>query len=209
MNRADRTDSLWTRVRSAIGLGEAAREPAYGQPAIARRSNRKPTIEQSLDAELQRAWTHAGARNVSLCVLAFEIDGGAAYVAAYGQAAMDEAVETLASAIDASLPGEAHCLQVGQGRLMAVLPDLPMLMGRNLAGKLAQTVRRAGLPNKESHAGIVTLGMGLAVVNPQGEMDRDVIEAARDALQRSLRRGIARLEVIDLRRLQEGAARAA
>jgi GGDEF domain-containing protein len=74
-----------------------------------------------------------------------------------------------------------------------------MLMGRDLAGKIGHAVRREGLVNKESHAGAVTLGAGLAVVNPEPPFDKDVLNTAKMALRKAQRRGLGRLEIADMR----------
>ena len=51
--------------------------------------------------------------------------------------------------------------------------------------------------------------MGLAVVNPEGALDRSVLEAATQAVKKAQRRGIGRLEIVDLRILAEKRRQAA
>ena len=98
---------------------------------------------------------------------------------------------------------------MGQAGFVLILPDLPVLMARSLAGKIMKAVRVEGLVNKESHAGIVTLGCGIAVVNPQGAFEPNVIEAAMATLRRAQRHGLSRIETADLRGGEIRTARAA
>jgi diguanylate cyclase (GGDEF)-like protein len=193
-------DGFWARLRAALGRGADAHEPAYGSAAIARNPNKKPRMAQRIDEALKRSWTHAAERNVSLCVLALEMDGYADYFAAYGREAVEESLDTIESMIVSLLPRETHqCLRSGRAGFVLVLPDMPALMARDLASRIAVAVRKLGLVNRESHAGQVTLSTGIAVANPQGGADRAVLDAAQQAVQKAQRRGLARLEVMDLR----------
>ncbi|MEO5613813.1 MAG: hypothetical protein ABIR04_02655, partial [Cypionkella sp.] len=71
------------------------------------------------------------------------------------------------------------------------------------ANKIALAVRDLGLAHKESHAGLVTIGIGLAVSNPRGHFDRKFFETAAEALKKAQRRGLNRIEAVDLRPAQE------
>lgn len=201
-------DGLWARIRAA--LSRDAREPAYGQAAIARNPNKKPRLAQRIDEEMRRAWAYAAERNVSLCVLTLEMDGYAEYFAAYGREAVEDCIGTLEGAITALLPRQTdHCLRNGRAGFVLVLPDMPALMARELASRIAVAIRHQGLPNRESHAGQVTMSTGIAVANPQGGLDRSVLDAAQQAVKKAQRRGLARLEVVDLRGRAERQRRAA
>lgn len=193
-------DGFWARIRASLSRDADAREPAYGQSAIARNPNKKPRLAQRIDEELRKSWGLAAERNVSLCVLALEMDLHADYFATYGRDCLDEAIETLEATISALLPREADtCLRSGPAGFVLVLPDMPALLARELASRIAVAIRKQGLPNRESHAGHVTMSTGIAVANPQGGLDRKVLEAAHQAVRKAQRRGLARLEVIDLR----------
>jgi diguanylate cyclase (GGDEF)-like protein len=203
-------DGLWARIRAALGRGADAQVPAYGQAAIARNPNKKPRLAQRVDEELRRSWTYAAERHVSLCVLALEMDGYADYFAAYGREAVDDSLETLEGTITALLSRETdRCLRIGRAGFVIVLPDMPALMARDLASRIAVAVRHQGIANRESHAGQVTFSTGIAVVNPQGAMSRSVLEAAGNAVKKAQRRGLARLEVVDLRGRSEKQRKAA
>lgn len=195
---ASQKDWFWQRVRSL--LGRPAHERAAGGVSGLEVQGRRPTSIRPLEEELQRAWMTAAERNVSLCVMALEIDCFGEYLAAYGREAAEDCLETLDRVISAELKrDEDRCLRLGQGGFLLILPDMPMLMGRELASRIAKAVRREGLANKESHAGAVTLGAGLAVVNPEPPFNRDVLGTAKNALRKAQRRGLSRLEIADLR----------
>jgi diguanylate cyclase (GGDEF)-like protein len=163
-------------------------------------SSRRHSAARPIEEELQKAWMLAAERNVSLCVMTLEIDCFGEYLAAYGRDAAEDCLETLERLISSMLKREEdYCLRMGQSGFVLVLPDMPMLMGRDLAGKIGHAVRREGLVNKESHAGAVTLGAGLAVVNPEPPFDKDVLNTAKMALRKAQRRGLGRLEIADMR----------
>lgn len=202
MNRVTTSgsDGLWARIRAALARGAEVREPPYGQAAIARNPNKKSRLAQRIDEELRRGWAYCAERNVSLCVLALEIDGYAGYFSTYGHEAVEEGIETVEMTLASLLPRETDaCLRNGQAGFVLILPDMPALMARDLASKIAAAIRRQGVPNRESHAGLVTLSTGIAVVNPQGKLDRAVLNAANQAVKKAQRRGLARLEIVDLR----------
>jgi len=198
MTEIDRKDRFWNRVRTLLGKGTAGR--SHEGAAMLRGLDRRQVSGRPLEEELQSAWMLAAERRVSLCIMALEIDSFGDYLTAYGRDAADDCLEALDQIISPLLKRETdRCLRVGQSGFVLVLPDMPLLLGRDLANKITLAVRRAGLVNKESHAGTVTLGAGMAVVNPQPPYDRDALELARQALRRAQRRGLSRLDVADLR----------
>ncbi|MCS6762441.1 MAG: hypothetical protein MO846_11165 [Candidatus Devosia symbiotica] len=60
-----------------------------------------------------------------------------------------------------------------------------------------------GLPHKESHAGAVTVSIGLAINNPRGPYDKRFFHIALHALKKAQRKGLGGVETIDLRPAQE------
>src|SRR5690606_19098523 len=206
-------DHFWNRVRGALGaLRPQRREklPAYGQAAIARSIGMKPRLGARIDEELAAGWRNAAARNVSMSLLVIEIDRFADYFTAYGRAATEDCLEEVRRAIAATLPREGDtCLRLGRAGFVIVLPDLPVLMARATAGKIADAIRAQGLAHKESHAGIVTVSQGLAVANPQGHYDRKFFEAAAERLKKAQCRGMGRMEAVDLRPAQQQKRKAA
>lgn len=202
----DSSEPFWHRVRTALGAlrPEHERVPAYGQAAIARSIGLKPKLSSRIEEELTHGWTLATARHVSLSLLVIEFDRASDYHAAYGRLTMDESVLKVMRAIADSLPRDGDlCLRMGRCAFVVVLPDMPVLMARATAGKIDKAVRALNLPHKESHAGTVTISAGLAVTNPYDAYDRKFFETAAEALKKAQRKGLARIEVVDLRPAQE------
>lgn len=208
----DSHDTFWSRVREALGGSRATRErvPAYGQAAIARSIGMKPRLGARIEEELALGWSHATARRVSMSLLVVEIDGMTDYFSAYGKTATDDCVLAVMRAVTDMLPRPGDtCLRLGRATFVIVLPDLPILMARACAARITDAVRQLGLPHKESHAGIVTVSMGLAVSNPQGDYDKRFFETAAGALKKAQRKGLGRIEAVDLRPAQERKRKAA
>lgn len=192
------TEGFWSRVRTA--LTRRAQEPAYGKAAIAAKSGSRRSMSQLVEDEFRACWVSAATRNVSLCVLALEMDHFPEYFNFYGQDAADDCVAQLREVVSALRPRESiPCLRTGRSGFMLILPDMPVLMARELVARIGVAVKNAGLINKESHTGLVTMSAGLAVVNPQGKHERKVLDIATQALRRAQRRGIGQLDVADLR----------
>src|SRR5690606_39519350 len=146
-------DGLWARIRAALNRGADSPEPAYGQAAIARNAGKKSPPAQLIDDAFRHGWADAAGRLVSLCVLALEMDGHADYFAAYGREVVEHSIEALEQAIGRQLPRPTdRCLRHGRAGFVLVLPDMPVLMARELASRIAAAIRQAGLPNRESHA---------------------------------------------------------
>lgn len=198
MTEAFQKDGLWQKVRSLLGRHAERRDAR--RPTSSEGSRKRHSAARPIEEELQRAWMLAAERHVSLCVIALEIDCFGEYLAAYGRDATEDCLETLERVVVSLLKREEDCcLRLGQSGFLLVLPDTPMLMGRDLANKINRAVRREGLVNKESHAGAVTLGAGLAVVNPVPPFDKDALETAKTTLRKAQRRGLGRLEIADMR----------
>jgi len=204
-------EPFWSRVRTALSTLRATQgQPSYGKAAIARSMGMKPRLGGRIEDELAQGWNHAASRRVSLSLLVMEIDHYREYFAAYGRNDADECVTAVMRVITDALPRSSDsCLRLGASSFVIVLPDLPALMARATALKISEAVRDMALPHKESHLGIVTLGAGLAVINPQGGYDRKFFEAAAATLKKARRKGMGKLEALDLRPAQERKRRAA
>ena len=203
----DIAEPFWSRVRGALeALRPASRSSRVEQdvPAMARAIGKRPKTGAVIDEELANGWASAAARHVSLSLLVIEIDRMNDYLTAYGKPAADDCAASVMQAVAGTLPRAGdRCLRWGVATFVVVLPDLPVLMARASAAKIHDAVRHLGLEHKESHAGAVTVSMGLSVSNPRGGYDKKVFHAALDALKKAQRKGLGRLEAIDLRPAQE------
>lgn len=206
-------DPFWIRVREALGaLRPVSQEhsPAYGKAAIARSIGMKPRLGTRIEEELVGAWTRSAERKVSLSLLVIELDRFKEYATGYSKYEMDDCLSAATDAIRSALPREGDSvLRLGRASFVVVLPDYPVLMARATAQKMASAIRDLGLAHKESHAGIVTAGIGVAVGNPRGHYDRKFFETAAEALIKAQRRGLNRIEAVDLRPAQERKRKAA
>ena len=200
-------DHFWARVRSALTvLNPVNREPvpAYGQAAIARRIGIKPRLGSRIEEELEQGWADCARARVSMSLLVIEIDRMREHFTAYGKDGNDDCLRAVMQTIADALPRDGDvCLRMGSHTFIVALPDVPVLLAKVSAKKIAQAIRKLGLAHKESHAGIVTLSMGLAVVNPAGAYDKRFFEAAAVALKKAQRKGLGRLHSVDLRPAQE------
>ena len=203
----DTSEPFWSRVRGALeALRPAARAHALSDdlPAMARAIGKRPKPSPRIEQELANGWASAAGRHVSLSLLVIEIDRMNDYLAAYGKPAADDCVASVMQALADMLPRDSDvCLRWGAFTFVVVLPDLPVLMARTSAAKMHDAVRRLGLEHKESHAGTVTVSMGLAVNNPRGAYDKKLFHTGLDALKKAQRKGLGRVETIDLRPAQE------
>jgi diguanylate cyclase (GGDEF)-like protein len=213
MASGNSNEHFWGRVRTALGAlrpMSREREPAYGQAAIARQIGIKPRLGTRIEEELSESWDKAAARKVSMSLLVLEIDRMGEYFTAYGKDAMDDCIRAVMQTIADALPRDGDvCLRMGRATFVVALPDLPVLLAKTSAGHIAEAIRKLGLAHKESHAGVVTVSMGLAVINPQGEYDRKFFEAAAASLKKAQRKGLGRLHSTDLRPAQEQKGKAA
>ena len=203
----DMAEPFWSRVRGAL---EALRPTSKATPieydlsAMARAIGKRPKPGQLIDDALASGWASAAARHVSMSLLVVEIDRMTDYLTTYGKPAADDCVGSVMQAVADMLPRDSdRCLRWGASTFVVVLPDLPVLMARATAAKIHDAVRHLGLAHKESHAGGVTVSIGLAVNNPRGAYDKTVLHTALDALKKAQRKGMARVETIDLRPAQE------
>jgi diguanylate cyclase (GGDEF)-like protein len=200
-------DPFWIRVRMALGGTRPMRQergPAYGKAAIARSIGMKPRLGPMLEEELAAAWMRSSEHRVSLSLLVIELDRFKEYAGAYGKLETDDCLISVMDAIRHMLPREGDSVyRLGRASFVVVLPDFPVLMARATAQKIAIAVRDLGLAHKESHAGIVTTSIGLAVGNPRGNYDRKFFETAAEALIKAQKRGLNRIEAVDLRPAQE------
>lgn len=202
------SEGFWSRVRTA--LTRRAHEPAYGQAAISTRIGGRRHVGQLVEDEFRACWVSAATRRVSLCVLTLEMDRFPEYFNFYGQDAADDCVAQLRDIVSALRPRETiPCLRVGRSGFVMIMPDMPVLVARELAARIGASVRNAGLINKESHTGLVTVSAGLAVVNPGGKQERKLLDIANQALRKAQRRGLGQVEVVDLRANEERRRKAA
>ncbi|KKB08549.1 hypothetical protein VE25_18170 [Devosia geojensis] len=204
----DENDALWARIRAALEAmrprGGREREPAYGRAAIARALGVRAPLGGRIEEALARAWSHCAERKVTLSLLVIGADRFKDLHLVYDKDGIDHQMRRVEKALRKRLAqANADCLRHGRGEFVLLLPDCPILLARNLAEKLLRDVQGLGIAHKESHAGVLTAGAGLAAINPAGAPDRRFFEAAASALAKAQRRGLGRIEMVDLRAHQQ------
>jgi diguanylate cyclase (GGDEF)-like protein len=205
--KRESAESIWIRVRAMLdGLAgtPAGSELAFDDDAQSA-PEPVPDARLRLDPRLEHVfaegWERCAAFQVSLTVVAFGIDRFEDLHAAIGPDKVDRYLDHIEKTINATLPRDVGlCAPNGRGGFALVLPDHPLLMARSTTKTVVAAVRTLGLTNRASHAGMVTLGAGIACTNPAGAVDRAVIEAAAAALASAHRQGLGRTEIADMRR---------
>jgi PleD family two-component response regulator len=182
-----RDAAFWSRVRTALTAILPGRDGRAGEL-------RGAGVEEAL----ARGW--ALAQGTSLTLMVVGLDRGTEYFTAYGAETTEACMIEVLGAIDDQLvrPGDM-CVPLGQSQALLVLPGLGLPAGRALSRAIRESVRGLGFAHKESHAGTVTVSVGLALVNPQGHDDGALFDAAAAALTRAQRKGLRQLVVADLR----------
>lgn len=206
------SDPFWARVRQALTgsrppAGPGEWKPAYRHAAIARSLGMRPRLSEELETQLSEAWSISASMNVSLSLLVLQIDRHTDYFNAYGPDATEDMLAAVYETIAAKLPGPGNvCYRLGRTQFVVVVPNYPVLMARVAAQTIGAAVISSGIAHKASHAGVVTTSVGIAVVNPQGGLDRKFLETAVGALGKAQRRGLNRIETIDLRKTRQRSA---
>lgn len=194
-------DPFWQRVRQAImgmRLNRQRDTRKTPQPATGRGLNAR------IEEELRAAWLQSAGRNVSLSVLVVELDLVPEFFSVYGRAAADDCIAAAMQAIgDVLTRPEDRAMRLAGAAFVIAMPDYPVLMARSIAQQIVAAMREEGIAHKESHAGVVTASVGVAVVNPVDEYNGAFFDAAAEALKKAQRRGLGRVEVVDVRPVQE------
>lgn len=197
------TDPFWQRVRQALfSLRPSRQRATRSEPTLVASASRR--LNPRIEEDLAVAWNHSAGRNVSMSVLVVELDLVTEFFSVYGRAATDDCIAAVTEIITAALPrDEDSCVRLGRASFVVVMADYPALMARRLGEEIAAGVRAEAMVHKESHAGVVTASIGVAVVNPRDEYNPGLFDAAAEALRKAQRRGLGRVETIDMRPMQQ------
>ena len=196
-------EPFWDRVRQALDTLRPVRRTmplSIAPSAIARSVGLKPRLGVRVEEELAQGWRTAADLRVSMSLLLIEIDCFSQYASANGRAEADQCVLSVMQVIRQALPRRADsCLRLGEAGFVVAMPDMPVLIARSVAAKIARKVRAMDLSHGASHLGVVSVSQGLVVTNPQGDYARSFFESAAHALRKAQRYGMGRTETIDLR----------
>ncbi|MDB5507339.1 MAG: hypothetical protein JWR75_1977 [Devosia sp.] len=184
---------FWDRVASALHeLNPLSRQgPSAHAP--------KPDgLRNGADAAISADWKRCADRHVSISVMLIEIDGYAELRRGHGTEVATRRLVRVAELVRSHIPASSRIVQLsGSGRLVATLPDGPILLARMAAEK----IRREALgtiPATSRKAGD-SVTIGVAAANPAEAGHRELLDGAVLALGRAVDRGRNRVDSIDLR----------
>ena len=150
------------------------------------------------EAVIAADWTRCAERQVSISVMLIEIDFFSDLRREQGGVVATRRLLRVAELVRSHLPSTSRIVQLtGSSRLVATLPDGPILLARLAAEK----IRRAALvtiPEVSRKAGD-SLSIGVAAANPAEAGHRELLDGGVLALGRAVARGRNRVDSIDLR----------
>lgn len=156
----------------------------------------------SVTDELTGALNYRGFREVanalwkdvgegSLAAIACDIDHFKAFNDLYGHPAGDACLKRVAAAMRSALlrPEDPLC-RVGGEEFVALVPGLGLAEARAVAERMRSAVIQLSIPHQASPTGVVTVSLGIAVVQGSGDGDPTaLLKAADQALYRAKQSG--------------------
>ena len=152
-----------------------------------------------LDEVLETEWRRAGRLGKPLCMILIDVDHFKRYNDHYGHLAGDDCLRRVASVLTANVQRAGElAARYGGEEFAVVLHDTELRQ----AAELAETIRRAvcdlALPHAGADLGVVTISLGLAVVQPDAaDAVCALIDLADQALYRAKAAGRNRVVLAD------------
>ena len=157
-------------------LYEHAKEQATTD-AITNLPNHR-ALKEYLDAELARAHR----RKRSLCVLMLDIDHFKQYNDAFGHAAGDLALRTVASTLRSALRRGDYAARYAGEEFVAILPEAEAPTGVALGERVRQAIAAIHEENTTSLPGRLTASVGIAAYPEHGANADELLRAADHAM---------------------------
>ena len=184
---AEPRQGFWDRVASALHELNPLTRQGFEAPA-----------RKAPEAAISADWARCADRHVSISVMLIEIDGYAELRREQGTEVAARRLLRVAELVRSHIPSTSRIVQLAtSGRLVATLPDGPILLARMAAEK----IRREALgtiPAASRKAGD-SISIGVAAANPAEAGHRELLDGAVLALGRAIDRGRNRVDSIDLR----------
>jgi diguanylate cyclase (GGDEF)-like protein len=138
----------------------------------------------AFDAHLADMWEQHLVTGSALSLLFVDVDCFKAYNDAYGHLRGDDALRTVARALDAACRGQDDLVaRFGGEEFTVVLPDTSAAGAAVVAEKVRQEVRRARIEHRDSVMPWLTVSIGTATVVPVADLaPDDLVEAADRAV---------------------------
>ncbi|MCB8882422.1 GGDEF domain-containing protein [Acidisoma cellulosilytica] len=177
-----------------VALVKEESEWAHGRAAFTDALTGLPN-RRSLDERLTAAVKGAQRDGQPLAVIMIDVDQFKAYNDRYGHPAGDACLQTVATCLQTSLPPErAEVMRYGGEEFTAVIRQTDARGAMALAERMRQAVAARHLPHEGGVIGVVSISLGIAVMEPQsrhtGVIDGiSLIAAADRALYRAKETG--------------------
>ncbi len=152
------------------------------------------------DEHLSRLWQHAIQDGSAIAILLVDIDHFKAYNDRYGHQAGDQTLRRVAQTIQKSVVRPLDVLaRYGGEEFVAVFFDVDGERVRDTAERVRRAVESLGIEHRGSKTcPLVTISLGLAVVDPTTERDpRGALQLADQALYQAKVKGRNRVEFMD------------
>jgi diguanylate cyclase (GGDEF)-like protein len=145
---------------------------------------------RSFDKTLTDAWKRARRSGGRLGLLMIDVDAFKRFNDAYGHQAGDDVLRRVAHAVaGAALRGDDLAARYGGEEFVIVLPLADGESAQMVGERVRENVHEAAIPYRDSPAGIVTVSVGAASIDPR-EADASALVALADqALYQAKREG--------------------
>ncbi len=151
------------------------------------------------DEHLEQLWQRAADKECVIAILMVDVDHFKAYNDRYGHQAGDRALRRVAQTLQAFITRPQDLLARYGGEEFAVLLyDSDPVEVEKLAERMRKAVVGLALEHRDSRVQIVTISIGVAIVEPSVERRaRGAVQLADEALYQAKTRGRNRVEVLD------------
>ncbi len=149
---------------------------------------------------LVRIWQQAVADHRALSILLIDVDHFKAYNDRYGHLAGDEALRSVARAVQAFVQRPLDVLaRYGGEEFAAILYDVPGGEAKEIAERMRRAVMGLGIEHRGSRtAEMVTISIGVAAIEPSDDREcRGALQLADQALYEAKVRGRNTVELMD------------
>jgi diguanylate cyclase (GGDEF)-like protein len=181
--------SARTRFLEAHTMAELAQ-----QDALTGVKNRR-----MFDEQLEQVWRRAADKECVIAVLMADVDHFKAYNDRYGHQAGDRALRHVAQVLQAFVTRPQDLLvRYGGEEFAVLLYDVDAVEVGKLAERMRKAVVGLALEHRDSRVEVVTISIGVAIVEPSLERRaRGAVQLADEALYQAKTRGRNRVEVLD------------
>lgn len=112
-----------------------------------------------------------------------------------GQGSADRILREVTRRIIGTLRPSDHVARVGDNEFLVLLPDTQLAYGMRVAERLRLVVSESDLPEFQTSDGTITLSLGVTTVPNELKNKEEIIEVARQALEKSKQTGKNKVSV--------------